>query len=176
MDFTVVCPTEIVQFADKARQFRENGCEVLACSTDSQFSHMEYCKKERKAGGIGKVDIPLISDMSHTIAWSYGCLITKGPNSGTALRATYIIDPKGIVRHISINDLTVGRCPEEILRLVKAFQMTDKNGEVCPASWNTTMPTLNPQTDNVKTTEYFEKVMAKPTTSTTTRPWPHSII
>jgi len=121
LDFTFVCPTEIVQFSDKAAAFREIGCEVIGASIDSQFSHMEYCKKDRKKGGLGKMDIPLIADVTKKISKTYGCLIDQGGDNGVSFRATYIIDRAGIVRHISISDLPVGRNVDEVLRLVKAF-------------------------------------------------------
>lgn len=118
LDFTFVCPTEIVQFSDKAAEFRAAGCEVIGVSIDSQFSHMEYTKKDRKKGGLGKMDIPLVADVTKSIAKAYGCLIDHGDDNGVAFRATYIIDKNGVVRHISINDLPVGRNIDEVLRLV----------------------------------------------------------
>lgn len=135
IDFTFVCPTEIIAFSNKAKEFREIGAEVVAASIDSKFSHMEYSLKPRKEGGLGTLDIPLLSDITKKIARDYGCLVEEGEDAGVAFRATYIIDPKGIVRHISVNDLPVGRNPDEYLRLVKAFQYTDVHGEVCPANW-----------------------------------------
>lgn len=89
---------------------------------------MEYALKSRKDGGLGEMDIPLLSDVNKTIARDYGCLIEEGEDAGIAFRATYIIDGKGIVRHVSINDLPVGRNPDEYLRLVKAFQFVDTHG------------------------------------------------
>ncbi|TNV72335.1 hypothetical protein FGO68_gene10037 [Halteria grandinella] len=147
MDFTFVCPTEIIQFSDKAKDFRAIGCEVLGASIDTQFVHMEYTKKDRKLGGLGKMDIPMISDVDKKISKMYGCLIDEGKDAGVALRATYIIDDKGVIRHISINDLPVGRNIDESLRLVQAFQYTDKYGEVCPAQWNPGDATMKPDDD-----------------------------
>ncbi len=145
LDFTFVCPTEIIAFSNMAREFREVGCEVLACSIDSKFSHMEYTLKERKDGGLGKMEIPLIADVNKFIAKSYGCLCEdESADCGVAYRATYIIDTEGIIRHVSINDLPVGRNPAEYLRLVKAFQFVDKHGEVCPANWNPGEKTMIP--------------------------------
>ena len=95
---------------------------------------MEYTLKSRKEGGLGSMDIPLISDLNKEIAKAYGCLCEDG-DVGVAYRATYIIDKEGILRHISISDLPVGRSVDEVIRLVKAFQYTDEFGEVCPASW-----------------------------------------
>lgn len=142
LDFTFVCPTEIIAFNNKAEEFRINDCELIACSVDSKFSHMEYTLKSRKDGGLGKMDIPLLADINKTIAKSYGCLCEDGDQ--VAYRATYIIDPNGVVRHSSINDLPVGRNPDEYVRLVKAFQYTDKHGEVCPANWQPGEKTMIP--------------------------------
>lgn len=152
LDFTFVCPTEIIAFSNKAKEFRNIGVEVLACSIDSKFSHMEYSLKPRKEGGLGGLDIPLLSDVTKKIATDYGCLIQEGDDEGVAFRATYIIDPKGIVRHVSINDLPVGRNPDEYLRLVKAFQYTDVHGEVCPANWQPGQKTMipDPKQNNYK--------------------------
>lgn len=152
LDFTFVCPTEIIAFSNKAKEFREIGCEVVACSVDSKFSHMEYCLKSRKDGGLGDMDIPLLSDINKTISKSYGCLIDEGEDEGISFRATYIIDPKGVVRHESVNDLPVGRNPDEFLRLVKAFQFVDQHGEVCPANWQPGHKTMipDPKKNNYK--------------------------
>ena len=151
LDFTFVCPTEIVQFSDKAQQFREIGCEVVGISIDSQFTHMEWTKKDRKKGGLGKMEIPLIADVNKKISTAYGCLVQDGDDEGVAYRATYIIDKNGILRHLSMNDLPVGRNADEVLRLVKAFQYTDEYGEVCPASWTPGQKTMVTDVDNAKT-------------------------
>ena len=161
LDFTFVCPTEIVQFSGKAKEFRETGCEVIGCSIDSQFSHMEYTKKDRKKGGLGKMDIPLIADVTKSIARQYGCLIEDGDDAGVAFRATYIIDKEGTLRHISISDLPVGRNVDETLRLVKAFQYTDEFGEVCPASWRPGNATMHADPNSEKTAQYWEKEHGK---------------
>ena len=99
---------------------------------DSEFTHMEYTRKERRQGGLGKMQIPMLSDKSHLIAEAYHCL---NEEAGFAFRATYIIDTQGKLRHMCVSDLEVGRSVEEVLRLVKAFQYTDEHGEVCPAQW-----------------------------------------
>ena len=161
LDFTFVCPTEIIQFSDRAKEFRETNCEVVGCSIDSSFCHMEYTKKDRKKGGLGKMDIPLLADTSKKIAASYGCLCDDGDDDGLAYRATYIIDTAGILRHFSITDMPVGRSIDEVLRLVKAFQYTDQYGEVCPAQWNPGAPTMHADSDSKKTEEYWEKVHGK---------------
>ena len=121
LDFTFVCPTEIVQFSDRAGEFRSIECEIIGASVDSKFTHMEYTKKDRKKGGLGNMDIPLISDITKSISRTYGALIEEGGDTGVTLRATYIIDRNGIIRHMSFNDLPVGRNVDEILRLVKAY-------------------------------------------------------
>ena len=160
LDFTFVCPTEIIQFSDRAKEFREIGAEVIGVSIDSQFSHMEYTKKDRKIGGLGKMDIPLVADVTKSIARSYGCLIEGGEDAGVAFRATYIIDKNLKVRHISISDLPVGRNVDETLRLVKAFQYTDEFGEVCPASWRPGKKTMHADPSSAKTQEYWETAHA----------------
>lgn len=150
LDFTFVCPTEIIAFDNMRIEFEKNGAMLLACSVDSKFAHMEYCLKERKDGGLGKMSIPLLSDLNKTIARSYGCL---NEEDGVAYRATYIIDRKGIIRHCSINDLSVGRNPEETLRILKGFNYTDSHPEeVCPAKWNNGEKTMITDTkkDNYK--------------------------
>ena len=108
---------------------------------------MEYTKKDRKKGGLGPMNMPLLSDLTHQIAKDYGCLIESGGDSGIAFRATYIIDDKGVLRHISISDLPVGRNVDEVIRLVKAFKYTDEHGEVCPASWVPGKATMKPGDD-----------------------------
>uniref|UniRef100_A0A8D0L228 Thioredoxin-dependent peroxide reductase, mitochondrial n=1 Tax=Sphenodon punctatus TaxID=8508 RepID=A0A8D0L228_SPHPU len=153
LDFTFVCPTEIVAFSDKAKEFRDVNCEVLAVSVDSHFCHLAWINTPRKTGGLGHMNIPLLSDLTKQISRDYGVLL-EGP--GLALRGLFIIDPNGIVKHLSINDLPVGRSVEETLRLVKAFQYVETHGEVCPADWTPESPTIKPSPEGSK--EYFEKV------------------
>jgi alkyl hydroperoxide reductase subunit AhpC len=105
LDFSFVCPTEIVDFSDRAQAFRDIGCEVIGSSVDSHFVHAEYTKKDYSQGGIGKMNIPLIADVSREVARDYGCLIEDGKDAGVALRATFIIDGKGMLRHASFGDL-----------------------------------------------------------------------
>lgn len=111
--------------------------------------------KSRKEGGLGPMDIPMVSDLNKEISKAYGCLCTDGEENGVAYRATYIIDRTGIVRHSSINDLPVGRNPDEYLRLVKAFQYVDIHREVCPANWQPGAKTMIPDT---KKTNYKEVI------------------
>ncbi|KAM9324889.1 thioredoxin-dependent peroxide reductase, mitochondrial [Gastrophryne carolinensis] len=153
LDFTFVCPTEIVAFSDKANEFRDINCEVVAVSVDSHFSHLAWTNTPRKNGGLGHMNIPLLSDLTKQISRDYGVLLET---PGIALRGLFIIDPQGIVRHLSVNDLPVGRSVEETLRLVKAFQFVETHGEVCPANWKPHSPTIKPSPEASK--EYFEKV------------------
>lgn len=116
-DFTFVCPTEIIEFSSKAKLFREVNCEVVGCSIDSHFTHAEWAKKPRADGGLGGIDIPLLSDVSKKTGDAYGVL----NDAGIAYRGSFIIDEKQTVRHLSINDLPVGRNVDEYLRLVKVY-------------------------------------------------------
>ncbi|CAG0920989.1 unnamed protein product [Notodromas monacha] len=127
LDFTFVCPTEIIAFSERAEEFRKIGCEVIACSTDSVFSHLGWINTPRKQGGLGPMDIPLLADQSGAISKAYG--VYKADEC-IAFRGLFIIDDKQNLRQITINDLPVGRDVGETLRLVQAFQFTDKNGEV----------------------------------------------
>lgn len=152
LDFTFVCPTEIIAFSDRAEEFRKIGCEVLAASTDSQFSHLAWTNTPRKEGGLGAMKIPLLADTNHKISREYGVL---KEDQGIAYRGLFIIDEKGTLRQITINDLPVGRDVDETLRLVQAFQFTDKHGEVCPAGWRPGKDTIKPSVKDSK--EFFGK-------------------
>ncbi|CAG5124350.1 unnamed protein product [Candidula unifasciata] len=152
LDFTFVCPTEIIAFSEKADDFRAIDCEVLGCSTDSVYSHLAWVNTPRKMGGLGPMNVPLIGDKTLEISRKYGCL---KEDEGVAFRALYIIDDKGNLRQITMNDLPVGRSVEETLRLVQAFQFTDKHGEVCPAGWKPGKDTMKPDPNASK--EYFGK-------------------
>lgn len=152
LDFTFVCPTEIIAFSDRVEEFRSSNCEVLAASTDSVFSHLAWVNTPRKQGGLGNMNIPLLADKTMEIARQYGCL---KEDEGIAFRALYIIDDKGNLRQITMNDLPVGRSVDETLRLVQAFQFTDVHGEVCPAGWKPGADTIKPGVKESKT--YFAK-------------------
>nr|XP_008117747.1 PREDICTED: thioredoxin-dependent peroxide reductase, mitochondrial [Anolis carolinensis] len=153
LDFTFVCPTEIIAFSDKANEFHDVNCEVVGVSVDSHFCHLAWINTPRKNGGLGHMNIPLLSDITKQISRDYGVLL-EGP--GLALRGLFIIDPNGIIKHLSINDLPVGRSVEETIRLVKAFQFVETHGEVCPANWTPNSPTIKPSPEGSK--EYFGKV------------------
>jgi len=152
LDFTFVCPTEIIAFSDRAEEFRKIGCEVIAASTDSHFSHLAWINLGRKEGGLGPMNIPMLADTTHQISKDYGVL---KEDEGIAYRGLFIIDGKGILRQITINDLPVGRDCDETLRLVQAFQYTDKHGELCPAGWRPGKDTIKPGVKESK--EYFGK-------------------
>ncbi|KAF8281016.1 putative tryparedoxin peroxidase [Trypanosoma cruzi] len=153
MDFTFVCPTEICQFSDRVKEFSDIGCEVLACSMDSEYSHLAWTSIERKRGGLGQMNIPILADKTKCIMKSYGVLKEE---DGVAYRGLFIIDPKQNLRQITVNDLPVGRDVDKALRLVKAFQFVEKHGEVCPANWKPGDKTMKP--DPEKSKEYFGAV------------------
>ncbi|EGO23345.1 peroxiredoxin [Serpula lacrymans var. lacrymans S7.9] len=154
LDFTFVCPTEILAFNDALAQFKEIGTVVLGVSTDSHFSHLAWSQQPRKQGGLGPdLKLPLVADKSMSISRDYGVLIEK---EGIALRGLFVIDPKGIVRQMTVNDLPVGRSVEETIRLVKAFQFTDAHGEVCPLGWTEGSKTIKPNPQG--SLEYFATV------------------
>ncbi|KAF6028124.1 Jafrac1 [Bugula neritina] len=152
LDFTFVCPTEIIAFSDRAEEFRAINCEVIACSTDSEFSHLAWINTPRKQGGLGNMNIPLLADKTCEIAKKYG---VYKEDEGVAFRGLFIIDGKGNLRQMTINDLPVGRSVDETLRLVQAFQFTDKHGEVCPAGWRPGKDTIKPDPKGSKS--FFQK-------------------
>uniref|UniRef100_A0A1I8I9V5 Thioredoxin peroxidase n=2 Tax=Macrostomum lignano TaxID=282301 RepID=A0A1I8I9V5_9PLAT len=152
LDFTFVCPTEIIAFSDRVNDFRKINTEVVAASVDSPFTHLAWLKTPRDKGGLGDLQIPLLSDLTHQIAKDYGVYLES---AGHSLRGLFIIDDKGVLRQITMNDLPVGRSVDETLRLVQAFQYTDKHGEVCPAGWRPGAATIIP--DPEKKEEYFRK-------------------
>lgn len=151
-DFTFVCPTEIIAFSDRAEEFHKINCELVGCSTDTHFSHLTWTNIPRKQGGLGEMKIALLADRSQAISRSYGVLKEE---TGNPHRGLFIIDDKGRLRQITVNDFPVGRCVDETLRLVQAFQFTDTHGEVCPANWKPGQDTLKPNAKDSK--EYFEK-------------------
>ncbi|XP_067416581.1 peroxiredoxin-2 [Emydura macquarii macquarii] len=152
LDFTFVCPTEIIAFSERAEDFRKLSCQILGVSVDSHFSHLAWINTPRKEGGLGAINIPLLSDLTRSIAADYGVL---KEDEGITYRGLFIMDDKGVVRQITVNDLPVGRCVEEVLRLVRAFQYTDTHGEVCPAGWQPGSATIIPTVTESK--EFFSK-------------------
>ena len=132
LDFTFVCPSELIALDHRINAFIERGVEVVALSIDSHYTHNAYRNTAVEAGGIGPVGYTLAADMTHAICQAYG---VEHPVAGVALRAAFIIDTQGIVRSQLVNDLPIGRNVDEILRLVDALQFFDEHGEVCPAGW-----------------------------------------
>ncbi|XP_057668750.1 peroxiredoxin-4-like [Diorhabda carinulata] len=132
LDFTFVCPTEIIAFNKKLEDFKNINTEIVGCSVDSHYTHLAWMNTPVVDGGLGKIDFPLLSDITHKISQDYGVYLDT---LGHTLRGLFIIDKRGIVRQITINDVSVGRNVEEIIRLVQAFQFTDDNHDVCPANW-----------------------------------------
>ncbi|OLY79086.1 Peroxiredoxin-2 [Smittium mucronatum] len=151
-DFTFVCPTEIIAFSDAVEQFTSRKTAVLGCSCDSTFSHLQWIKQARNDGGLGSLNIPLISDFTKSIARSYQILDEA---TGSPFRGLYLIDPNQKIRCMMINDNPVGRSVEEALRLVDALQFTDIHGEVCPINWHKGDATIKPSVDASK--EFFQK-------------------
>jgi alkyl hydroperoxide reductase subunit AhpC len=150
LDFTFVCPTEIQAFNDRAEEFQQLGARVVGASTDSAFSHLAWWKTPRSEGGIEGVRIPLLADLTKQISADYGVLLE---DQGVALRGLFVIDREGLVRHMLVNDLPVGRSVDEALRVVQAIQFTDEHGEVCPAGWSPGSKTITPEPERSK--EYF---------------------
>lgn len=132
LDFTFVCPTELISLSDRIEEFEKRGTQVLGISVDSHFSHIAWRNTPRKKGGIGEIEFPLISDLDKSISRRYGVLVEK---PGIALRGLFIIDKSGRLRHVTINDLPLGRNVDEILRVLDAVQFNEKYGEVCPVNW-----------------------------------------
>lgn len=144
-DFTFVCPTEIISFSENHKEFTDINAQVLAVSTDSHHTHLAWSRTPRQDGGVGDLDIPLVADISKRISADYGVLVTDEHDGmyGAALRGLFIIDPKGVLRSVQINDDAVGRNVDETLRILRAFQWADSHeGEACPASWKPGMETI----------------------------------
>jgi len=145
LDFTFVCPSEIIAFDKKLADFKARNVEVIGVSVDSQFSHFAWKNTEPKAGGIGNVQFPLVADLSKSIAKDYGVLFGEA----VALRGLFLIDKEGVVRHSVINDLPLGRNVDEAIRMVDALQFFEENGEVCPANWHKGDDGMTPSADGV---------------------------
>ncbi len=141
LDFTFVCPTEIIEFNRKLAQFKERGAEVVGVSVDSQFSHLAWKNTPVEQGGIGNVQYPLVADLTKKISRDYGVLIE---DAGVALRGTFLIDREGTVKHCVINDLGLGRNIDEALRMLDALRHLEEHGEVCPANWNPGQDAMKP--------------------------------
>ena len=132
LDFTFVCPSELIAFDHRYEEFKKRGVEVVGVSIDSEFTHNAWRNTPTENGGIGAVKYALAADVKHEIAQAYGI---EHPEAGVALRASFLIDKNGVVRHQVVNDLPLGRNIDEMLRMVDALQFHEEHGEVCPAQW-----------------------------------------
>lgn len=154
LDFTFVCPTEIAAFSDRYGEFKALNTEILGISVDSEFAHLAWIQTERKLGGVGDLNYPLVSDIKKEISADYNVL---DPDSGVALRGLFIIDRDGVLQHATINNLAFGRKVDETLRVLQAIQHVQANpDEVCPVDWQPGDKTMNP--DPVKAREFFAGV------------------
>ncbi|GAA0344675.1 peroxiredoxin C [Morganella psychrotolerans] len=132
MDFTFVCPSELIAFDHRYEEFKKRGVEVVGISMDSEFVHNAWRNTAIDAGGIGQVQYPMVADIKHDIMKAYG---VEHPEAGVALRGSFLVDKNGVVRHQVINDLPLGRNVDEMIRMVDALQFHEEHGEVCPAQW-----------------------------------------
>jgi peroxiredoxin (alkyl hydroperoxide reductase subunit C) len=146
LDFTFVCPTEILAFADAIKEFEARNTQVIGVSVDSHFSHWAWANTPRKEGGIQGVTFPLVSDLNKTIAQDYNVLLP----GGIALRGLFIINTKGELKHITVNHNDLGRNVDEVLRLLDAIDFTEEHGEVCPANWHKGEKAMKPTFDGLK--------------------------
>lgn len=131
LDFTFVCPTEIIAFDKELSRFTERNAEVIGVSVDSHYTHLAWKETPILKGGVGKIGFPLVSDLNKSISRAYGVLI----DDSVALRGLFLIDRKGIVRHAVVNDEPLGRSTHEAFRMLCALQFTEETGEVCPVNW-----------------------------------------
>ncbi|OHB49396.1 MAG: alkyl hydroperoxide reductase [Planctomycetes bacterium GWF2_40_8] len=145
LDFTFVCPTEIIAHDKRIGEFKKRDVEVVCVSIDSQFSHFAWRNMPVKKGGIGAIKYPMVADVKHEITQAYGI---EHP-AGIALRASFLIDKDGVVRHQVVNDLPLGRNVDEMLRIVDALQFHEKHGEVCPAGWQKGEDGMKPTANGV---------------------------
>lgn len=155
LDFTFVCPTEILAFSDRIEDFRKKNTEVVGISTDSKFSHLAWVNTKREEGGIANLQYPLVADFTKSISRSYGVLEEEG---GVAFRGLFLIDKNGTIQHMTINNLPLGRSVDEALRMVDALTHFEQHGEVCPADWRPGKDAMVADVDKSK--EYFQKTNA----------------
>ncbi|MEM1168548.1 MAG: peroxiredoxin [Cyanobacteria bacterium P01_H01_bin.35] len=154
LDFTFVCPTEITAFNDSYKEFESLNTEIIGVSVDSEFSHLAWIQTDRKSGGIGDLNYPLLSDIKKEISLAYNVL---DPEAGIALRGLFIIDREGIIQHATINNFAFGRNVDETLRSLQAIQYVQVHpDEVCPAGWKPGDKTMNP--DPIKSKEFFAAI------------------
>ncbi len=151
LDFTFVCPTEIIAFDEKLAEFEKRNCQVIGVSVDSEYSHWAWKNTPRDRGGIGDIQYPLVADIKKTISRDYGVLF----DDAVALRGLFLIDREGVVRHEVVNDLGLGRSVAEALRVLEALQHLEEYGEVCPADWHEGEEAMKPTAEGVA--EYLAK-------------------
>jgi len=152
LDFTFVCPSEIIAFSNKASAFAERGVQLLAVSVDSHFTHLAWRNTPTQKGGIGSIAYPLVADLTKAIARDYDVLTGDG---AVAYRGLFLIDEEGVVRHQVVNDLPLGRSVDEALRMVDALRYHKEHGEVCPANWRAGDEAMAPSAQGVA--KYLEK-------------------
>jgi peroxiredoxin 2/4 len=153
LDFTFVCPTEVAAFSDRYDEFKAMNTEVLGVSVDSEFAHLAWIQTDRKLGGVGDLNYPLVSDLKKAIAAAYNVL---DHDAGVALRGLFIIDKAGIIQHSTVNNLSFGRSVDETLRTLKAIQHIQSHDEVCPVDWEPGKDTMKPDPKGSK--EFFAKL------------------
>ena len=151
LDFTFVCPSEIIAFDKALSKFRERDAEVIGVSVDSHFTHLAWKNTPRDQGGIGHINYPLVADLSKNISKQYGVLLGEE----VALRGLFLIDKEGTIRHALVNDLPLGRNVDEALRVLDALRFTEQHGEVCPANWREGEEAMKPTAEGVA--EYLAK-------------------
>ncbi len=145
LDFTFVCPSEIIAFDKALARFQAKNCEVIGVSVDSQFSHWAWKNTAVNDGGIGNIQYPLVADLDKKISRQYGVLL----DMGVALRGTFLIDKEGVVRHEVVNDLALGRSIEEAMRMVDSLEFHETHGDVCPANWKEGDDAMTPTAEGV---------------------------
>ena len=145
LDFTFVCPSEILAFNKAAKAFAKKNTQLLGVSVDSHFSHWAWRQTPVEKGGIGEISFPLVADLNKKIAKDYDVLL----NDAIALRGLFLIDQKGVVRHQVVNDLPLGRSVDEAIRILDALQFTEAHGEVCPANWKEGDEAMKPSAEGV---------------------------
>ncbi|CAI5723259.1 unnamed protein product [Peronospora farinosa] len=175
-DFTYVCPTEIIAFNDRAEEFKALNTQLIAASCDSPESHLAWTRLPRNKGGLGKMDIPIVSDITKVISAKYGVLVEQ---DGVALRGLFIMNKEGVLQQITINNMPIGRSVDETLRLIKALQFVEEHGEVCPANWQPVGEDDDEEDDDVailtlvKTKAQFQELIksGKPVVADFMAPW-----
>ena len=155
LDFTFVCPTEILAFSDRIEDFRSRNTEVVGVSIDSKFSHLAWLNTKREEGGIQGLQYPLVADVTKSIATQYGVLKA---DEGIAFRGLFLIDKNGVIQHMVVNNLPLGRSVEETLRMVDALSHFEQHGEVCPADWKPGKASM--VADPEKSKAYFQQAVA----------------